>query len=297
MFFTHFLTNLIPYYSELTGFSDAEICSTITSTIEACVSSRRLPALIVVESRARIADLALGLQKCPVSVIKCTTDTSPEDLRALQHKPSVLIGLSIQIAERISKKQLKRSWFKCIVLVELNEIVARGCRDHVQEVLKDGPEDTRLIITSGSPTIQNDLLSFKKYLKNVPCQQIRPQEELSLRRISSYFINYKHNGWKLKKLFELLKTTADEPTVIICNTRRTVEKLAEELQQCGIQANTLHADLDQKDRDDVVTMFIAGITQYLIATELAYNSVSKGIQNSLLINYDLPQSKEKYLAR
>lgn len=77
-----------------------------------------------------------------------------------------------------------------------------------------------------------------------------------------------------------------------------MEALAEELQQVGgVQANTLHADLDQRDRNDVVTMFLSGITQYLIATELAYNSVSRDIENSLVVNYDLPLTKEKYLKR
>lgn len=272
---------------------ESELLSAITSLVESSINAKRLPILIVVESRDRTTDLSLELQKYPISVVKCTVDTSPEDLRTIPSQPSVLIGLSIQIADRITKKQTKRGHFKCIVLVELNEILARGCRDHVQEILKDCSEDTRIIILSSAVT--NDVMSFKKYLKNVKITQ-RPNEELSLRRISSYFINYKHSGWKIKKLFELIKTT-DEPTVIVCNSRRTVENLAEEMQQFGVQANTLHADLEQKDRDAVVTMFIGGITQYLIATELAYNSVSKGIRDSLIINYDLPQSKEKYIMR
>lgn len=268
----------------------------IKTTVESCIAFNRLPALIVVESRDRITDLSVELQKSSINLIKCTTESSPEDLKSIQTKPSVVLGLSIPIADRITKKHLKRTAFKCIILVEFNEILARGCRDHIQEILKDCSDDTRVIITVGSPQIPNDVLSFRKVLKNLQIKQSQ-HEELSLRRVKSFFINYKHSGWKLKKLFELIKTTSDEPTVIICNTRRTVEKLAEELQAYGVQANTLHADLDQKDRNDVVTMFIAGITQYLIATDLAYNSVSKDILNSLIINYDLPPSKDKYIAR
>lgn len=102
----------------------------------------------------------------------------------------------------------------------------------------------------------------------------------------------------MKKLLELLKTNSDEPTVIVCNSRRTVERLAEDLQQqAGVQANTLHGDLSQADRHDVVTMFLSGITQYLIASELAFNSVSGDIRNSLVINYDLPLTSDKYLQR
>lgn len=236
----------------------------------------------------------------PGSIIKCTADTSPEELRNIPMKSStILIGLALQVIDRLAKKQhIKRSWFKTIFLVDLNETLARGCRDQVLEILRDvRHEDTRIIISCSCSTLTNDVLAYKKYLKNNLQIKQSPAQELSLSRVHSVFINYKHSGWKLKKLLELIKTNGEQPTVIICNTRRTVEALAEELQQVGVQANTLHADLDQRDRNDVVTIFLSGITQYLIATELAYNSVSRDIENSLIVNFDLPLSREKYLNR
>lgn len=259
----------------------------------------KLPALLIVDSRDNLAEICKLLQVShPGTVIKCTADTSGEELRNIPMKSAtIVVGLAIQLIDRLSKKQhLKRSWFKTMLLVDLNETLARGCRDQVQEILRDVHEDIRIIITCCS-TITNEVLAFKKYLKNTLQIKQWPAEELSLARVHSFFINYKHSGWKLKKLLELIKTNG-EHTVIICNSRRTVEALAEELQQVGgVQANTLHADLDQRDRNDVVTMFLSGITQYLIATELAYNSVSRDIENSLIVNYDLPLTKEKYLKR
>lgn len=276
-------------------FPDDDRLQTIQSAIE---NSAPLSTLILVDSWSLVAALGTILDVShPGRVLKCSPSTSPEELRPVSGKcTTILITHPIHLADRLSKKHLKRSYFKLIILCELNEILDRGCRDQVQDLLfKDSSEDTRILITTSNAS--NDVLSFKKHLKN-PQIKLLPTQQLSLARVQSYFINYKHNGWKVTKLLELIKTNADEPTVIICNSRRTMEKLAEELQQvAGIQANTIHGDLDVRDRNDVVAMFISGITQYLIATELAFISVSKDIQNSLLINYDMPVTKEKYINR
>ena len=271
--------------------------------ILATVQESNLPALVLVESWASVTEVANFLSESlqGIPVLKCTSETSSDDLRPVISKSSiVLISIVPHIVDRLSKKQLKKSHFRSCIISEINEVLARGFRDHLQELLKDATEETTRVTLISSCPLSNESQALRKFLKNPPVKgHVLPKSEtqLSLTGVDNFFINYKHHGWKVKKLLELIKTNADEPTVIICNSRRTVERLAEELQQVGIQANTVHADMNIRDRKDVVTMFLSGITQYLIATELAFGSVSGDIQNSLIINYDMPLNKDKYLSR
>merc|ERR1712210_411166 len=78
--------------------------------------------------------------------------------------------------------------------------------------------------------------------------------------------------------------------------RRKVDFLADQLQKRDFTISTMHADLDQKERDLVMREFRSGSSRVLISTDL----LARGIdvqQVSLVINYDLPQNMENYLHR
>merc|ERR1712207_71870 len=81
-----------------------------------------------------------------------------------------------------------------------------------------------------------------------------------------------------------------------CNTRRKVDFLADQLTKRDFTVSTMHADLDQQERDLVMREFRSGSSRVLISTDL----LARGIdvqQVSLVINYDLPGNIENYLHR
>merc|ERR1711982_286808 len=84
--------------------------------------------------------------------------------------------------------------------------------------------------------------------------------------------------------------------VIFSNTRRKVDWLADRLTKRDFTISTMHAELDQKERDLVMREFRSGSSRVLISTDL----LARGIdvqQVSLVINYDLPHRVENYLHR
>merc|ERR1712196_498622 len=83
---------------------------------------------------------------------------------------------------------------------------------------------------------------------------------------------------------------------IYCNTRRSVDNLAEQMQRQDFTVSTIHADLSQSERELVMREFCSGSSRVLISTDL----LARGIdvqQVSLVINYDLPRDLESYLHR
>merc|ERR1711896_2872 len=102
--------------------------------------------------------------------------------------------------------------------------------------------------------------------------------------------------WKLDTLCDLYETLTITQAIIYCNTRRKVDFLQEQLTKRDFTVSTMHAELDQKERQLVMKEFRSGSSRVLISTDL----LARGIdvqQVSLVINFDLPQSRENYLHR
>merc|ERR1712183_1024588 len=95
------------------------------------------------------------------------------------------------------------------------------------------------------------------------------------------------------QIYDIFKTM---PAIIYCNTRRKVDFLADQLHKRDFTVSTMHAELDQKERDLVMREIRSGSSRVLISTDL----LARGIdvqQVSLVINFDLPSNMENYLHR
>merc|ERR1739844_483571 len=94
------------------------------------------------------------------------------------------------------------------------------------------------------------------------------KDELTLEGIRQYYIAIEKEGWKLDILCDLYETLTITQASIYCNTRRKVDFLADELQKRDFTISTMHADLDQGERDLVMREFRSGSSRVLISTDL-----------------------------
>jgi len=102
--------------------------------------------------------------------------------------------------------------------------------------------------------------------------------------------------WKLDTLCDLYETVTITQAVIFCNTRRKVDWLTEKLHARDFTVSSMHGDMEQQQRELLMKEFRTGSSRILITTDL----LARGIdvqQVSLVINYDLPSSKENYIHR
>merc|ERR1739845_86688 len=122
------------------------------------------------------------------------------------------------------------------------------------------------------------------------------KDELTLEGIRQFYVGIEREEWKLETLCDLYETLTIAQAIIYCNKRRKVDLLAYELTKRDFTVSMMHADLDHKERELVMREFRSGSSRVLISTDL----LARGIdvqQVSLVINYDLPQSRENYLHR
>merc|ERR1711972_761364 len=147
-----------------------------------------------------------------------------------------------------------------------------------------------------SATMPPEILDMPTKFMRDAVRILVKKDELTWGGIRQFYVAIEKEEWKLDTLCDLYETLTITQAIIYCNTRRKVDFLADQLQKRDFTISTMHAELDQKERDLVMREFRSGSSRALISTDL----LARGIdvqQVSLVINFDLPPNMENYLHR
>merc|ERR1712070_186826 len=115
-------------------------------------------------------------------------------------------------------------------------------------------------------------------------------------KIRQFYINVEQEKWKFDTLCDIYDSMTVTQAVIFCNNKKKVDWLAQKMRAANFPIASIHGDMPQKDRDSVMEDFRVGKCRRLIATDL----IGRGLdvqQVSLVINYDIPTSREFYIHR
>lgn len=217
-----------------------------------------------------------------------------EDVHKLESGCHIVVGTPGRVFDMLNRKILKANTIKLFVLDEADEMLSRGFKDQIQDVFRTLPSDVQVILLSA--TMPADVLEVSECFMRKPVRILVKKEELTLEGIKQFYINVKQENWKFGTLCDLYDTLSITQSVIFCNTTRKVDQLTEELTANNFTVSAIHGGLEQKEREVVMKQFRSGSSRVLITTDL----LARGIdvqQVSLVINYDLPQSRENYIHR
>ena len=114
--------------------------------------------------------------------------------------------------------------------------------------------------------------------------------------IKQFFVAVEREEWKFDTLCDLYDTLTITQAVLFCNTKKKVEWLAAKLRESNHAVAAMHGDMPQKEREAVMTEFRSGASRVLVPTDLWGRGIDVQ-QVSLVINYDLPNSRELYIHR
>ena len=178
----------------------------------------------------------------------------------------------------------------------------RSCKQRaLSEVRRGGTgalDDAELRTLLGQVSLPSapDILDLTTKFMRDAVRILVKKDELTLEGIRQFYVAIEKEEWKLDTLCDLYETLTITQAIIYCNTRRKVDFLADQMTKRDFTVSTMHAELDQKERDLIMREFRSGSSRVLISTDL----LARGIdvqQVSLVINYDLPQNMENYLHR
>eukprot|EP00419_Tripos_fusus_P004094 CAMPEP_0172672500 /NCGR_PEP_ID=MMETSP1074-20121228/11588_1 /TAXON_ID=2916 /ORGANISM="Ceratium fusus, Strain PA161109" /LENGTH=391 /DNA_ID=CAMNT_0013489701 /DNA_START=109 /DNA_END=1284 /DNA_ORIENTATION=+ len=217
-----------------------------------------------------------------------------DDIDRLRQGTHLIVGTPGRVYDMIGKRHLQVDDIKTFVLDEADEMLSRGFKDQIYNIFKTLPPNVQVCLFSA--TMAPDILDLTSKFMREAVRILVKKDELTLEGIRQFYVAIEKEEWKLDTLCDLYENLTITQAIIYCNTRRKVDFLADQLQKRDFTISTMHAELDQRERDLVMREFRSGSSRVLISTDL----LARGIdvqQVSLVINYDLPSNMENYLHR
>ena len=216
-----------------------------------------------------------------------------KQIKDLKNKPHIVIGTPGRIIDHMNRGTLNFQNLKMLVLDEADEMLKMGFIDDIEYVLKTTPETRQTTLFSATMPDEIRRVS-KKYLHN-PVNIKIAKKTLTVESTKQYYYEVKQSS-KTDLLIRLLDYYNFNSVMVFCNTKSMVDELTSALQMHEYQADGLHGDLKQVQRDRVMNSFRNGLTKILIATDVAARGIDvKGVE--AVFNYDLPQDDESYVHR
>lgn len=230
-----------------------------------------------------------------VQVINCTGGTNVnEDKKRLREGVQIVVGTPGRVYEMISKQFLKTDHLKIMVLDEADEMLGRGFKDQINQIFQLLPHDIQVALFSA--TMPPEILEMTKQFMRDPATILVKNEELTLDGIKQFYIAIDKEDWKFDTLVELYQNIEIVQCIIYCNTKKKVTELQDKLKEKNFTVSAMHGEMTQPERDLIMKEFRTGSSRVLITTDLLCRGIDIQ-QVSLVINYDLPLSKEKYIHR
>ncbi len=217
-----------------------------------------------------------------------------EDIRRLNYGVQVVSGTPGRVYDMINRRFLRTRNIKMLVIDEGDEMLNQGFKEQLYDIYRFLPPSTQVILVSA--TMPKEVLDMTNKFMNEPVKILVKRDELTLEGIKQFFIAVEKEEWKLDTLIDLYNSLTITQAVIFCNSRKKVEWLANELRNAGFTVSAMHGSMPQKERDSIMEEFRAGNSRVLIATDVWGRGLDVQ-QVSLVINYDLPSSRELYIHR
>ena len=205
----------------------------------------------------------------------------------------IIVGTPGRVMDHMRRRTIKLDLVNMVVLDEADEMLNMGFREDMELILGQIPGEHQTALFSA--TMPKPILEITDRFQNDAKLVKVAAQELTIPLVSQKFYRVKNQD-KDAACVRLLEYYQPKLTLIFCNTKKKVDELADLLKQQGFQAEGLHGDLSQAQRDAVMKRFRNGGTSILIATDVAARGIDVDDVEAV-INYDIPQDIEYYVHR
>ena len=214
-------------------------------------------------------------------------------IRMLKNGVHIIVATPGRLIDLMERKVAKLDTIGNVVMDEADEMLNMGFTDSINSILEKVPEDRNTLMFSATMSPEISRIS-KQYLRNAKEITIGTKNEGS-KNVNhiAYVVHAKDKYAALKRIADYYPQIYG---IIFCRTRKETQEIADKLIQDGYNADSLHGELSQAQRDLVMQKFRQRHLQLLVATDVA----ARGLDvNDLthVINYGLPDDTESYTHR
>jgi ATP-dependent RNA helicase DeaD len=214
-------------------------------------------------------------------------------IRGLKKGAHIIVATPGRLIDLIGRGAARLKNVSTVILDEADEMLNMGFLDSINEILEEVPEGRRTLLFSATMSVEIASIA-KKYMKN-PVEITIGTKNSSAENVShAYYIVHARDKYKV------LKRIADfEPdiyAIVFCRTRKETQEVASKLINDGYNADALHGDLSQAQRDAVMQKFRLRNLHMLVATDVAARGLDVD-DLTHVINFSLPDDAEIYTHR
>ncbi len=214
-------------------------------------------------------------------------------IRSLKNGVHIIVATPGRLLDLMERKTVKLATVCNVIMDEADEMLNMGFTDSINAILAEVPKDRNTLLFSATMSPEITRIS-KKYLNNA--------KEITIGTKNEGTKNVKHIYYMVqaKDKYLALKRIADYYPqiygIVFCRTRKETQEIADKLIQDGYNADSLHGELSQQQRDAVMQKFRVRHIQLLIATDVAARGLDVD-DLTHVINYGLPDDTESYTHR
>ena len=205
----------------------------------------------------------------------------------------IVVGTPGRVMDHMRRHTIKLEHVNMVVLDEADEMLNMGFREDMELILGQIPNEHQTALFSA--TMPKPILDItNQFQKDAKLVKVAAKE-LTIPLVSQKYYRVKSQD-KDAACIRLLEYYQPKLCLIFCNTKKKVDEVAEVLKLHGYQAEGLHGDMSQAQRDVAMNRFRNGSTNILIATDVAARGIDVDDVEAV-INYDIPQDIEYYVHR
>jgi ATP-dependent RNA helicase DeaD len=253
----------------------------ICPTRELCLQiSRDIQSFLKFEKNARVVPIYGGA-------------SIENQIRDISRGAQIIVATPGRMVDMINRKRVKLGNVKFVVLDEADEMLNMGFKEDLDLILGETPEEKNTWLFSATMPKEVSRIA-KKYMSD-PFEITIGKQNSGAENIEHHFyvVHAKDRYLALKRIVDYYP---DIFGIIFCRTRMETQEIADKLMRDGYNADALHGDLSQSQRDHVMNRYRTRSLQMLVATDVAARGIDVN-DVTHVINYNLPDDSENYTHR
>ncbi len=214
-------------------------------------------------------------------------------IRALRKGVQIIVATPGRLIDLINRGVVKLDDVHTVVLDEADEMLNMGFVDSINYILAHVPDNRKMLLFSA--TMPNEVAKIAKRFMHQPEEIVigtRNEGAKNVRHVY-YMVNARDKYLALKRIAD---NSPNIYAIVFCRTRRDTQEIADQLIADGYNADALHGDLSQQQRDIVMKKFRDGVIRMLVATDVAARGLDVD-DLTHVINYGLPDDTAVYTHR
>ena len=215
-------------------------------------------------------------------------------LRALERGVQVVVATPGRLLDHLRRGSIDLAGVGLLVLDEADQMLDMGFEEDMEQILAQLPQER--VTALFSATMPKPILDMVgRFMREPEMVRLSKPQALTVPEIDQLFYQVPFPR-KMDALCRVLDARQADRSIVFCATKRMVDEVVERLQSRAYEAEALHGDISQPQREKVLRAFREGRTEVLVATDVAARGLDVP-EVSLVVNFDIPPDPEYYVHR